>query len=83
MKTRVYAAQPWAGWPRQAEEAGGWREEISLVIGGGHASAVGRDSGVKVTVGGTTQLAGLLHTTRGGRAPQERLRQGDSREGRG
>lgn len=58
VKTRVYAAQPWAGWPRQAEEAGGWREEISLVIGGGHASAVGRDSGVKVTVGGTTQLAG-------------------------
>ena len=30
----------------------------SLAIGGGHASAVGRDWGVNVTGGGTTQLAG-------------------------
>lgn len=58
MKTRVYAAQPWAGWPRQADGAGGWREEGQPGHGRGHASAVGRDSDGKMTVGGTTRLVG-------------------------
>lgn len=58
MKTRVYAAQPWAGWPRQADGAGGWREEGQPGHGGGPSSAVGRDSDGKMTVGGTTRLVG-------------------------
>lgn len=38
---------------KQTELEAGVRRD-GLVIGGGHASAVGRDSGGKMTVGGTT-----------------------------
>lgn len=87
VETRVYAAWPWAGWPRQADGLEAGREEGRP----GHRrgarlccrKGLGRqnDCGGHHVADGDAQQ-GLLHATQGGRAPR-RLVRGTAREDRG